>query len=87
MFTKIPRVSAFLAVLVGLTSLAQAHPGHDGGHDLTWDYADVAEHMLTSPYHLAVMGAVLALAFVLARRMAKGAKMAESRSTKTVKSA
>ncbi|HVS53238.1 MAG TPA: hypothetical protein VHD62_12855 [Opitutaceae bacterium] len=50
---RLPPLSiAFLAS----AALAQAHPGHDGGHELTWDF----EHLAAHP------GATLGWALVLA---------------------
>lgn len=40
------------------SNLAKAHPGHDGGHDLTWDFVGEVLHYLTSPYHLVPVAAV-----------------------------
>lgn len=39
-------------------SVVFAHPGHDGGHDLTWDFAGGALHPLTGLDHLLAMVAV-----------------------------
>ena len=46
--------------------VALAHPGHDGGHDLTWDFVGEVLHRLGSPYHMApalLLGAVVVLAW------------------------
>jgi hydrogenase/urease accessory protein HupE len=44
------RVLTMFAAII--PSVALAHPGHDGGHDLTWDFVGEVIHYLTSPYHL-----------------------------------
>ncbi len=35
-----------------VASTANAHPGHDGGHDLTWDFETMIDHIVTNPDHL-----------------------------------
>ena len=53
------KLSRFLALAVfALPVLAHAHPGHDGGHDLTWDFASGAMHPLSGWDHLLAMIAV-----------------------------
>jgi hypothetical protein len=47
--------TAFLA----LTSLAQAHPGHDGGHDLTWDFGHLAQHPVATLVWTTLIGAAV----------------------------
>jgi urease accessory protein len=46
-----------VALVATFTSLAQAHPGHDG-HDLTWDFSSGFFHPLTGWDHLIAMIAV-----------------------------
>ena len=44
---KRPLASRFLklvAVIALLPAVASAHPGHDGGHDLSWDLSGGIEH-------------------------------------------
>lgn len=57
---------AFLSV----TSLAQAHPGHDG-HELTWDLGHLAQHPFATMGCAAVAGAVAAVLIQAMRRRAE----------------
>lgn len=52
------RLSKFAAALAFLPALASAHPGHDGGHDLTWDFAGGFTHPVFGADHLLAMIAV-----------------------------
>jgi urease accessory protein len=47
-----------IAALVALPAIAQAHPGHDGDHELTWDFNGGFLHPLTGWDHLLAMVAV-----------------------------
>ncbi len=38
------RIFAYPAVFVASAVLAQAHPGHDDGHELTWDFRHLVEN-------------------------------------------
>jgi urease accessory protein len=49
------KISAALALL---PPVASAHPGHDGGHDLTWDFAGGFAHPVFGLDHLLAMIAV-----------------------------
>lgn len=49
------KLSAPLALL---PAMASAHPGHDGGHDLTWDFSGGFDHPLTGLDHVLAMIAV-----------------------------
>lgn len=49
------KISATLALL---PAVASAHPGHDGGHDLTWDFAGGFAHPVFGLDHLLAMIAV-----------------------------
>ncbi len=75
LFRRIAVASAAL-----FPALAHAHPGHDGGHDLTWDFTGEVVHHLSSPYHVVPL-LVAAAAFVLVLRLAKtrGASARKSR--------
>jgi hypothetical protein len=42
--------------LLTLTSLAQAHPGHDDGHELTWDFRHLAAHPGATTICLTLLG-------------------------------
>ena len=62
-------IAAFFVAL--FPAAAFAHPGHDGGHDLTWDFVGELLHRLSSPYHLAPVAIAGLIAFgvwKLARR-------------------
>jgi urease accessory protein len=39
------RFSRLIALLAAVPALASAHPGHDGGHDLTWDFGGGLGHV------------------------------------------
>lgn len=52
------RLSKFAALLALLPVVASAHPGHDGGHDLTWDFTSGFSHPLFGLDHLLAMIAV-----------------------------
>jgi hydrogenase/urease accessory protein HupE len=58
-----------------LASTAQAHPGHDGGHDLTWDFSAAVHHMVTNPDHLIPMLGVLVLTVALLGSRRNGKKV------------
>ena len=47
-----------LAAVLAVTPWASAHPGHDGGHDLTWDFSGGLAHPLSGVDHLLAMIAV-----------------------------
>lgn len=48
-----------LSATLALPSLASAHPGHDGGHDLTWDLSGGIEHALLPLGTLIAMGLII----------------------------
>jgi hypothetical protein len=54
-----PRLSwiATSAAFLTLASFAQAHPGHDGGHDLTWELGHYVRHPLATLVWAALIGA------------------------------
>lgn len=52
------RFFALFAALALLPAMAFAHPGHEGGHDLTWDFAGGFEHPVLGIDHLLAMVAV-----------------------------
>jgi hypothetical protein len=72
---KLLRPSAsprLLALLAALPAIASAHPGHDGGHDLTWDFGSLG-HVHYGPMlvgGLLLVGAVV----VIAKLATRGAK-------------
>jgi urease accessory protein len=54
----VARFFKFAAALALLPAVASAHPGHDGGHDLTWDFAGGFAHPVFGLDHLLAMIAV-----------------------------
>jgi urease accessory protein len=52
------RVAPVFAALA-IVSLAQAHPGHDDGHELTWELGHLAAHPLATFVCLAVFGVAI----------------------------
>jgi urease accessory protein len=53
--TRLLKISAALALL---PAVASAHPGHDGGHDLSWDFGGGFAHPIFGFDHLVAMIAV-----------------------------
>jgi hypothetical protein len=51
-----------------LPSLALAHPGHDDGHELTWDFSHLAAHPAATLLCLAVMMTGAWAVWLLVRR-------------------
>ena len=60
----VPAVAVFLT----FTALAQAHPGHDGGHEVTWELGHLIEHPLATLACFSVMAAGAVLAWLVVRR-------------------
>ena len=61
-----------LALFAALPAIASAHPGHDGGHELTWDFGSLG-HVHYAPMlvgGLLLVGAVV----VIAKLATRGAK-------------
>ena len=56
------------ALLALLPAVASAHPGHDGGHDLTWDFAGGFDHPIFGLDHLLAVIAVGVWAAQLGKR-------------------
>jgi len=46
-----------LAAVFAAPVIAQAHPGHDGDHDFTWDFDHFASHPLATIACIAVVAA------------------------------
>ncbi len=57
-----------LAVFCASAVLAQAHPGHDDGHELTWDLGHLAAHPLATLAGLTVLVAAGWAGFQVVRR-------------------
>ena len=58
-----------LALFAALPTIASAHPGHDGGHELTWDFGSLG-HVHYGPLlvgGLLLIGAVVVIAKLAAR--------------------
>ena len=68
-FTSAPRL---LALFAALPAIASAHPGHDGGHDLTWDFGSLG-HIHYGPMLIAGLLLVGSVA-VIAKLASRGAK-------------
>jgi hypothetical protein len=72
---KLSRLAYFprlLVLIAALPAIASAHPGHDGGHDLTWDFGSLG-HVHYGPMlvgGLLLIGAVV----VIAKLATRGAK-------------
>ena len=52
------RFTGLIALLAVLPAVAFAHPGHDGGHDLTWDFSGGFGHPISGLDHVLAMVAV-----------------------------
>jgi urease accessory protein len=57
-FRALFRTSLSVFCFTVLASALHAHPGHDGGHDLTWDFTNGLGHPLAGWDHLLAMLAV-----------------------------
>jgi len=70
MKTSSRRAWISVTVFIGLAALAQAHPGHDDGHELTWDVS--VSHLTQHPYAtvlgVTVLGAAVWLGLQAIRR-------------------
>lgn len=53
-----PRFARLSALFAVLPAIASAHPGHDGGHDLTWDFGGGFGHPIGGLDHVVAMVAV-----------------------------
>jgi hydrogenase/urease accessory protein HupE len=62
------RSLAPFAAFLALASLAHAHPGHDGDHEVTWEFSHLVAHPLATLMCLAVIAAGAGLAWLLVRR-------------------
>jgi hypothetical protein len=48
-------------------ALVQAHPGHDDGHDLTWDFSHLAHHPFATALWVVAVGALVYVVFRMGR--------------------
>ena len=73
---KFPRYLV-LAALFALPALAHAHPGHDGDHDLVWDFGHLLSHPLATLAYipLLVMAGFGIRALLISRRSRKAERV------------
>jgi len=57
-------------LLLGSIDLLQAHPGHDDGHELTWDFSHLAAHPVATTLCFTVAAAAVWVGLRLIRRRA-----------------
>ena len=57
-FTPFVRSLGLCATILFLTTSVDAHPGHDGTHELTWDFSGGALHPLSGLDHMLAMIAI-----------------------------
>ena len=68
-----------LAGLFAVPALAHAHPGHDGDHELVWDFDHLVSHPLATLMCAAVVGTAGWLVWRLLKApRAEGAKSSTS---------
>jgi hypothetical protein len=76
------RLALLATIFSALASLARAHPGHDGGHELTWDLSHLAAHPAATALWALVLAAAAwggaRLAVALAERVQSFRKSAAS---------
>lgn len=68
MNSSLCRAAALATLILASTVPLAAHPGHDDGHELTWDLGHLAAHPLATAAGLAVIAAAGWAMFVLVRR-------------------
>jgi hypothetical protein len=68
MKTSFARRATLSAAFLGVINLAQAHPGHDDGHELTWDLGHLVAFPVATLLCLAVFGVAVWGASQLVRR-------------------
>jgi hypothetical protein len=82
MKTSARRLALLATTFPALASLARAHPGHDGGHELTWDFSHLAAHPAATALWALVLAAATwggaRLAVALAERVQSFRKSAAS---------
>ncbi len=70
MKTSFVRRATLSAAFLGAINLAQAHPGHDDGHELTWDLGHLLAFPVATGLCLAVFGVAAWGAWQIVRRRA-----------------
>ena len=67
---RFSRFSQSITLLAALPAIASAHPGHAGGHDLTWDFGSGLGHVHYGQALIAgilLVGAVVGIAKLRAK--------------------
>ena len=67
------RLYRLISLLTALPAVASAHPGHDGGHDLTWDFGSLG-HVHYGPMLVAsvlLVGAAIVIAKLAAQHFSR----------------
>lgn len=75
------RFASGFAALLATAALLRAHPGHDDGHELTWDLGHLAAHPLATAGCLAVLAAGAWVGVQLLRRGAEPARVQSLRTS------
>jgi hypothetical protein len=68
MKSTLVRGLALSAVALSSINLAQAHPGHDDGHELTWELGHLVEHPFATLLCVAVVAAATFVVWRTVRR-------------------
>lgn len=67
MKTSIVRRLFLSTLFLGSLDLLQAHPGHDDGHELTWDFSHLAAHPVATTLCFTVATAAVWVGIALVR--------------------
>ena len=71
MKTTLGRSFPLIGIFLATSAWVQAHPGHDDGHDVTWDFS--AGHLAAHPFATVIGALVLvAGAWAVARLLSQG---------------
>ena len=62
------RAGISLMVFLFSAALVQAHPGHDDGHELTWDFSHLAHHPFATALWVVAVGTLVYVVFRFVRR-------------------
>jgi lysylphosphatidylglycerol synthetase-like protein (DUF2156 family) len=73
MKTSLARAFVVSAAAVSTANLALAHPGHDDGHELTWELGHLAQHPLATLLCATVIAAATAAVWWTLRRASRAA--------------